>query len=151
MATLAYRDISRTSIPKQSVLFPPITHGMKKEVEKFVYAFLSCPKSKIENQKAMGLMQPLCIPEWKWDNVSINFVSSLPKTAKGINLISVIVDRLTKSAHFLPMKIDHLMEMLSEMYVNEIVKLHGMPSSIVSDRDLRFTLKFWTGSECFWY
>ena len=75
----------------------------------------------------------------------MDFLSGLSKIAKGNDLIWVIVDRLTKSAHFLPMKINHPMEKLAEMYIEEIMRLHGIPSSIVSDRDLRFTLKFWTG------
>ena len=73
----------------------------------------------------------------------MDFVSGLPKTAKGNDSIWVIVDRLTKSAHFLPMRINHSMQKLAEMYIEEIVKLHGIPSSIVSDRDPRFTSRFW--------
>ena len=118
---------------------------MKKEITKFVYACLTCQKSKIEHQKPMGLMQPLSIPEWKRGSVSMDFVSGLPKTAKDSDSIWVIVDRLTKSAHFLPMKINHPMEKLAKMYIDGIVILHGIPSSIVSDRDPRFTLKFWMG------
>ena len=69
-------------------------------------------------------------------------MSGLPKTVRGDDSIWVIVDRLTKSAHFLPMKINHSIEKLAKMYVEEIVKFHGIPSSIVSDRDPRFTSKF---------
>ena len=75
----------------------------------------------------------------------MDFVSRLPKTVIGDDLIWVIVDRLTKSTHFLPMKINHPIEKLAKMYVDEIVKLHGISSSIVSDRDHRFTSKFCTG------
>jgi len=89
------------------------------------------------------MMQLLNIPEWKWDSISMDFVTGLPKTVKGNDSIWVIVDRLTKSAHFLPMKINHSMQKLAEMYIEEIVKLHGIPSSIVSDRDPRFTSRFW--------
>ena len=90
---------------------------MKKEVAKFVYACLTCQKSKIEHQKPLGLMQPLGIPEWKWDNVSMDFMSCFPKTAKGNDSIWVIVDRLMKSYHFLPMKINHPIERQAKMYV----------------------------------
>ena len=75
----------------------------------------------------MGLMQPLSIPDWKWDNVSMDFVSGLLKTAKGNDSIWVIVDRLAKSAHFLSMKINHSMEKLAEMSIDKIVKLHEIP------------------------
>ena len=101
--------------------------GMKKEVSKFVYACLTCQKSKIEHYKLMGLMQPLSIPEWKWDNVSMDFVSGLPKTAKGNDSIWVIVDRLTKLTYFLLMKINHPMEKLAEVYIEVIVRLYGIP------------------------
>ena len=117
--------------------------GMKRDVAEFMYSCLTCQKSKIEHQKPSGMMQPLNIPEWKWDSISMDFVMGLPKTVKGNDSIWVIVDRLTKSAHFLPMKINHSMQKLAEMYIEEIVKLHGIPSSIVSDRDPRFTSRFW--------
>jgi len=117
--------------------------GMKKEIVEFVYACLVCQKSKIEHQKLSGLMQPLFIPEWKWDSISMDFVGTLPKTVKGFDSIWVIVDRLTKSAHFVPMKTGMSVERLAEIYIDQVVRLHGIPSSIVSDRDPRFTSKFW--------
>lgn len=117
--------------------------GMKKDVAKFVYSCLTCQKSKIEHQKPAGMVQPLRIPEWKWDSISMDFVTGLPRTVKGNDSIWVIVDQLTKSAHFLPMKINHSLERLAELYIEEIVRLHGIPSSIVSDRDPRFTSIFW--------
>jgi len=78
--------------------------GMKKDITEFVYACLVCHKSKIEHQKPSGLMQPLFVPKWKWDSISMDFVGALPKTVKGFDSIWVIVDRLTKSAHFIPIK-----------------------------------------------
>jgi hypothetical protein len=117
--------------------------GMKKDIAEFVYACLICQKSKVEHQKPSGLMQPLSIPEWKWDSISMDFVVGLPKTAKGSDSIWVIVDRLTKSAHFLPIRINYPLQRLAEIYIEQIVKLHGVPSSIVSDRDPRFTSRFW--------
>ena len=75
----------------------------------------------------------------------MDFMSGLPRTDKGDDSIWVIMDRLTNSAHFLPMKINHPIERLAKMYVEEIVKLHAIPLSIVLDRDPRFTSKFWTG------
>ena len=75
----------------------------------------------------------------------MDFVSGLSRTAKGNDSIWVIMDRLTKSVHFLPTKINHLMEKLVEMCIREIVNLHGIPLSIGSERDLRSTSKFWAG------
>ncbi|GAU51866.1 hypothetical protein TSUD_416500 [Trifolium subterraneum] len=100
-------------------------------------------KSKIEHQKPSGLLQPLFIPEWKWDSIAMDFVGGLPKTAKGNEVIWVVVDRLTKPAHFIAIKIGTLVPKLAEIYVEQIIRLHGIPSSIVSDRDPKFTSRFW--------
>lgn len=110
--------------------------------ERNILVCLTCQKSNIEHQKALGMMQPLSIPEWKWDNISMDFVTSFPKMMNGCDSIWVIVDKLTKSAHFIPIKISYPLQKLVEMYVEKIVSLHGILSSIISDRDLRFTLRF---------
>jgi len=117
--------------------------GLKRDVAQFVYACLICEKSKVEHQKPTGLLTPLDVPEWKWVSISMDFVTSLPNTPKGHDAIWVIVDRLTKSAHFIPINISFPVSQLAEIYIREIVKLHGIPSSIVSDRDPRFTSRFW--------
>lgn len=119
--------------------------SMKKEIAEFVYSCLVCQKSKIEHQKPSGLLQPLSIPEWKWDSISMDFVSGLPRTPSNHEAIWVIVDRLTKSAHFIPIRMDYTMEKLAKLYVERIVCLHGIPTCIVSDRDPRFTSRFWEG------
>ena len=75
----------------------------------------------------------------------MDFVTGLPKTSRGNDAIWVFVDRLTKSAHFLPMKVTDSLEKLGQLYLQEIVRLHGVPVSIVSDRDPRFTSHFWEG------
>jgi len=75
--------------------------GLKRDVAQFVYSCLICQKSKVEHQKSAGLMTPLEVPEWKWDSISMDFVTSLPNTPKGNDAIWVVVDRLTKSAHFI--------------------------------------------------
>nr|KYP37777.1 Transposon Ty3-I Gag-Pol polyprotein [Cajanus cajan] len=116
---------------------------MKREVEEFVYACLVCQKAKVEHQKPSGLMQPLDVPVWKWDSISMDFVVGLPKTVKNLDAIWVIVDRLTKSAHFIPINIRYFLHRLTRLYISEIVRLHGVPTSIVSDRDPRFTSRFW--------
>ncbi|GAU42762.1 hypothetical protein TSUD_239250 [Trifolium subterraneum] len=116
---------------------------MHREIAEYVYACLVCQKSKIEHQKPSGLLQPLFIPEWKWDSIAMDFVGGLPKTAKGNEVIWVVVDRLTKSAHFIAIKIGTLVPKLAEIYVEQIIRLHGIPSSIVSDRDPKFTSRFW--------
>ena len=90
-----------------------------------------------------GFLQPLPIAEWKWEHVTMDFVSSFPATSSGQDAIWVIVDRLTKTAHFLPIRLAQSVDSLSRIYIREIVRLHGVPSSIISDRDPRFTSRFW--------
>ena len=116
---------------------------MKREIADFVSRCLICQQVKVEHQRPAGLLQPLSIPEWKWEHISMDFVTGLPKSVKGHDAIWVIVDRLTKSSHFLPIKTTFSLDRLAQLYVMEIVRLHGVPVSIVSDRDPRFTSKFW--------
>nr|GFA52757.1 hypothetical protein [Tanacetum cinerariifolium] len=93
--------------------------------------------------KPSGLLQQPEIPKWKWENVTMDFVTGLPKTPSGYDSIWVIVDRLTKSAHFLPKKKTDSIEKLAELYLKEIVYKHGVPVSVISDRDSLFTSRFW--------
>ncbi|XP_075088504.1 uncharacterized protein LOC142170482 [Nicotiana tabacum] len=118
--------------------------GMKKDIAEFISKCLVCQQIKVEHQVPAGLLQPLSIPEWKWERITMDFVSGLPRTQRNYDAIWVIVDRLTKSAHFLAIRMDYSLERLAELYINEIVKLHGIPVSIVSDRDPRFTSRFWS-------
>lgn len=117
--------------------------GMKKDIAEYVQSCLICQKAKIEHQRPAGLLQPLDIPEWKWDGIAMDFVTALPKTQKNHDAIWVIIDRLTKSAHFIPINQTFSLERLAQIYVNEIFRLHGIPTSIVSERDPRFRSKFW--------
>lgn len=104
---------------------------MKKDVAEFVYSYLTCYKSKIKHQKPYGLMQPFSIPEWKWDIISMDFMVGFPKESKGSDSNWVVVDRLTQLAHFIPITISYPLQRLVEVYIGEIVKMHGIPSSIV--------------------
>lgn len=131
--TKVYQDLKK-------ILWCP---GMKKDVVKFVYSCLVCQNMKIEHHKSYGLMQPLSISEWKWDSLSMDFMLGFPRIVKGYDLIWVIVDILAKSAHFILIFITYSLNKLVEMYINEIMRLHGIPSSLVSYRDPKFTLRFW--------
>ena len=117
--------------------------GMKRDVARYISKCAVCQQVKIEHQQPGGLLQSLPIPEWKWDHITMDFVSGFPRTARGHNAVWVIVDRLTKSAHLLGMKTTDTIETLSQLYICEIVRLHGVPLSIVSDRDSRFVARFW--------
>ena len=106
---------------------------MTKDISEYVSKYLTCQQVKAEYQVPSGLLNPLPIPQWKWDNITMDFISSFPLTQSKHDAVWVIVDRLTKSAHFLPVRLDYSMDRLAELYVSEIIKLHGIPLSIVSD------------------
>ena len=116
---------------------------MKKEVAEFVSKCMTCQQIKSEHQAPVGKLHPLPIPEWKWEKITMDFVTGLPRTQRKNDAIWVIVDRLTKSAHFLPIRWGCTLDQLAKRYVDEIVRLHGVPLSIVSDIDPRFTSRFW--------
>ncbi|GJX13229.1 putative reverse transcriptase domain-containing protein [Tanacetum coccineum] len=117
--------------------------NMKAEIATYVSKCLTCVKVKAECQKLSGLLVQHVIPIWRWKNITMDFVTKLPKTSNGQDTIWVIVDRLTKSAHFLPMKEDDSIEKLTSQYLKEVVSRHGVPVSIISDRDDRLTSQFW--------
>jgi hypothetical protein len=98
---------------------------------------------KAKHQRPAKTLKPLLIPKWKWDEIAMDFILGLPKTPTGEDSIWVVVDRLTKSAHFIPIKVKDPMNKLARLYVQNVVRLHGVPSAIISDRDSRFTSRFW--------
>ena len=116
---------------------------MKEDVARFVAKCLTCQQVKAEHQRPGGQLQSMEIPEWKWDEITMDFIVGLPKTTAGYDSIWVIVDRLTKSAHFIPVKVTFTAEKLAWIYHREIVRLHGVPRSIISDRGTVFTSRFW--------
>ncbi|GKF20519.1 putative reverse transcriptase domain-containing protein, partial [Tanacetum coccineum] len=117
--------------------------NMKAESATYVSKCMTCAKVKAEYQKPFGLLVQPIIPIWKWENITMDFVTKLPTTTFGQDTIWVIVDRLIKSAHFLPMKEIGSMEKLTRQYLNEVVSRHEVPISIISDRDSKFTSHFW--------
>ncbi|GJY22481.1 reverse transcriptase domain-containing protein [Tanacetum coccineum] len=104
---------------------------------------LTCAKVKAEHQRPSSLLQQPEIPEWKWDKITMDLITKLPRSRSGHNAIWVIVDRLTKSAHFLAIREDFNTEKLARLYIDEIMARHGVPVSFISDRDGRFTSHFW--------
>ncbi|GKE27669.1 putative reverse transcriptase domain-containing protein [Tanacetum coccineum] len=117
--------------------------NMKAIIVEYVGKCLTCSRVKAECQKPSGLLIQPEIPTWKWERITMDFVTKLPKTSSGHDTIWVIVDRLTKSAHFIPIKATNSMETLTRLYIKEIVSRHGVPISIISDRDSHFTSRFW--------
>ena len=105
--------------------------GMKRDVSEFVTKCLVCQRVKTEHQVPSGLLQPIRILEWKWDRITMDFVVGLPLTGRRHDSVWVVVDQLTKSAHFLPVRTDYSLDKLAELYIKEIVRLHGIPVSII--------------------
>ncbi|GKC77795.1 putative reverse transcriptase domain-containing protein [Tanacetum coccineum] len=117
--------------------------NMKADIATYVNKCLTCAKVKAEHQRPSGLLVQPKIPEWKWDNITMDFVTKLPKTSQGYDTIWVIVDRLTKSAIFTPMRETDPLDKLARLYLKEVVTRHGIPVSIICDRDPRFASNFW--------
>ncbi|GKD04623.1 putative reverse transcriptase domain-containing protein [Tanacetum coccineum] len=117
--------------------------NMKADIATYVSKCLTCAKVKAEHQKPSGLLQQPEIPVWKWERITMDFITKLPRTPSGYDSIWVIVDRLTKSAHFIPMNEKYKMEKLTQLYLKEIICRHGVPMSIISDRDPCFASRFW--------
>ncbi|GKE58722.1 putative reverse transcriptase domain-containing protein [Tanacetum coccineum] len=114
--------------------------NMKADIATYVSKCLTCLRVKAEHQKPSVLLVQPAIPQWKWENIPMDFVTKLPRMQSGNN---TLVDRLTKSAHFLPMRETDPMDKLARLYLKEVVTRHGIPVSIICDRDPRFTSNFW--------
>ena len=115
---------------------------MKSDVSDFETKCMVCQRVKVKHQVPSGLLHPIRMPEWKWDRITMDFVVGLPLTGRKHDSFWVVVDQLTELAHFLPVRTDYSLDKLVELYIKEIVQLHGILVSIISDRDPRFTLRF---------
>jgi hypothetical protein len=116
---------------------------MKREIAKYVSECDICQRIKASHLKVAGTLQPLPIPSWKWEDICMDFVVGLPNTSRHHDSIWVIMDRLSKTAHFLPVHTTHKAEKYAEIYIDQIVRLHGIPRTIVSDRGALFVARFW--------
>ncbi|GKF30139.1 putative reverse transcriptase domain-containing protein [Tanacetum coccineum] len=117
--------------------------NMKAGIATYVSKCLTCARVKAEHQRPSGLLVQPNIPQWKWDNITMDFVTKLPKSSQGYDTIWVIVDRLTKSAIFIPIRENDPMEKLARMYLKEVVTRYGIPVSIICDRGPRLSSNFW--------
>jgi hypothetical protein len=116
--------------------------GLKQDVEQFVKQCEVCQHSKHEHNHPLGLLQPLPIPEGAWQDISLHFIEGLP-TSGTCNVILVVVDRFTKFAHFIPLKHPFIAHQVAKVLLDFVVKLHGVPKSMVSDRDRIFMSVVW--------
>nr|GEV02421.1 putative reverse transcriptase domain-containing protein [Tanacetum cinerariifolium] len=117
--------------------------GMKRNITTYVSKCVTCSKVKAEHQRRLSLLQKPEIPKWKWDNITMDFIMKLPRSKSRHDTIWVVVDRLTKSAHFLATREDCSVEKLARLYIDEIIVRHGVPVSIILNRDEGFTSRFW--------
>jgi hypothetical protein len=118
-------------------------YGMKRAVAEYVALCDNCQRVKAGRQRPTGLLQPLKIPQWKWEEISMDFIVGLPTMQSGYDSIWVIIDRFSKVAHFLSVKTTYKGAKLAELYITRIVCLHGVPKKIVSDRGTQFTSRVW--------
>eukprot|EP00253_Pinus_taeda_P008909 PITA_08909 len=116
---------------------------LKKEVEGYLARCLECQQIKAEHQHPAGLFQPLPIPECKWETISRDFITGLPQSKKNNDSIMVVVDKLSKAAHFIPVQYTFRVVQITHVFMQNIFKLHGLPKTIISDQDVNFTLVFW--------
>ncbi len=117
--------------------------SIKKEITQFVSACKVCQRVKMEHQKPVRMLNPLPIPKWKWENVTMDFVVGLLIAFNRHDSISIIVDSLTKTTHFISVKANYFVKKLAQVYMAEIIRLHEALMTIVSDRGLQFTSRFW--------
>ena len=111
----------------------------------YISRCMKCQQVKVEHQHPAGLLQPLPIPEWKWEVISMDLITGLPMTWRQHDSIMVVVDKLTKATHFIPVKSMHKTDDIANIVMKEIFKFHGLPKEIVFDRDVKFTSNFWKG------
>ena len=117
--------------------------GMKRDVQHYIQRFDVCQRNNHDTMTPTSLLQPLPISDWVWEDVSMDFIEGFP-TSSGFSVILVVVNRLSKYGHFIALKHPYLAKMVVDTFVKEVVRLHGMPRSIVSDRDPVFTSRFWS-------
>jgi hypothetical protein len=116
---------------------------MKREITHYVSECDTYRKVKADYMKPRGLLQLLSIPEWKWDDISIDFIVGLPLTAYKFDSIWVILDQLSKFAHFLPVNTNYKVQKYVEIYIARVLCLHGVPKTIISDKGSQFVAHFW--------
>jgi hypothetical protein len=118
-------------------------YGLKRDVAAHVVMCEVCQRVRVKHQRPAGLLHPLKKPEWKWEEIGMDFITGLPRTQKGYVSIWVIMDKFTKVTHSIPVKTTYKVSQLAELYMTWIVCLHGVPKKIVSDRGSQFTSRFW--------
>ena len=123
---------------------------MQGSIKSYIKSCEICQRSKAPTLKPAGLLQPLEIPDHNWEMVSIDFISSLTASANGYDAIFVCVNKLSKMAHFMPTTTHVTAEEMTRLFCDHVYKIHGLSKVILSDRDARFTSRFWDCCMVFW-
>ena len=116
-----------------------------KYIVEYISNCMKCKQVNVEHQHPTILLQPFPVPEWKWEVISMDFITGFPTTVRQHDSIMVVVDKLTKEARFIPVKSTHKIDDIAKIFMKDIFKLHGLPKAIVSSRDVKFTSNFWKG------
>jgi hypothetical protein len=119
--------------------------GTRRDIVEYIAKCLECQRVKDEHRHPVVLLKPLPIPQWKWEVVTMDFITRFPRTNKHHDVIMVVVEKLTKATHFIPMKVTHKETNVDDIYMREVSHLYGIPKTIVFDKDPNFTLNFWKG------
>jgi hypothetical protein len=133
------KSFYKKSVTRKQFYWP----GLKKDIDNYLAKCIECQQVKAEHRHLVGLLQPLPIPEWKWETISMDSITGLPTSTKPNDTIMVVVDKLRNFAYFIPVKSTCKAIDIASIFMKEIFRLHGMPKKIVSDRDTKFTSNFW--------
>ena len=119
--------------------------GMKKDMAEYISRCMKCQQLKVDHQHPAGLLQYFLVREWKWEVISMDFITGLTMTWRQHDSIMVVVDKLTKETHFILVKSTYKTDSITKIFMKEIFKFHGLLKAIVSNRDVKFTSDFWKG------
>ena len=123
---------------------------MKSEIAQYIANCNVCRHVKAEHQRPAGTLQPLAIPEWKWDKISMDFITRFPRSKRGNNAIFVVIDHLSKVSHFLPVRESITASQLADLYISRIVSLHGVPLKLTQTVGVSSPLNFGKVSKMLW-
>jgi len=117
--------------------------NMKSKIDEYLSKCLECQQVKYEHQHPKSILQPLPIPEWKWEIISVDFITWFPNTQRQNDSIMVVIDKLSNSTQFILVKSTYNEINIAEIFMKEIVRLHGILNMVISNRDVKFTSNFW--------
>jgi hypothetical protein len=139
---VGHPEYQKTMVVIKSHQFWP---DMKRDILEYIAICMECQKVKFEHRHPTGLLQPFPNPEWKWEVMTMDFITRFPRTSKLHDSIMALVYKITKAAHFIPLKTTHKVADVVDIFMKEVARLHRIPKTIMSDRDSKFTSNFWKG------